>query len=347
MSIERRALLPALAAGVLAATAVVGSGTAAADTAAAATCEWTAQGLPTPPGTVYSWVRASDGRGRFAGDVTGPDFGTHPAVWRDGRVTDLGTPFGLSASARDVDRHGDVVGSASDPTRNGADRAFLYTGGRYVPLAEPAGVMSSVATGLDGKGTIVGWAYTSDYRAIGLVWSLRRPDQVAVIPSGGVSLQVNGITDSGVVVGMTGTPTVDEAAVTWTPRTGIRRLPVDPDVQTSIAVAGAGRYIVGSWYAPSDGQSRGIVWVDGQPQPLQLLPTINLPTAVNADGLSASDGFGTAIVWPTPTSAPVALPPLGAVDAFAGAYAVTDDGRVAGSSRDAANVVTATVWTCH
>jgi uncharacterized membrane protein len=347
MNMERRVLLPALAAGILAATAVVGGGTAAADTAGAVTCEWTAQGLPTPPGTVYSLVRASDGRGRFAGDVTGPDFSTHPAVWRDGRVTDLGAPFGgRYASVRDVDRHGDVVGSASDPTRDGADRAFLYTGGRYVRLAEPAGVMSSIATGLDGKGTIVGWAYTSDYRAMGLVWSLRRPDQVAVIPSGGVPLQVNGITDSGVVVGTTGTPTVDDAAVTWTPRTGIRRLPVDPDVQTSAAVAGAGRYIAGYWYAPSDGQSRGIIWVDGQPQPLQLLPTMDQPTAVNAHGMSAGSGFGTATVWPTPTSAPVVLPPLGA-DLGSGAYAVTDDGRVAGWSRDAANVVTATVWTCH
>lgn len=73
-----------------------------------------------------------------------------------------------------------------------------------MPLAEPAGVRSSAATGVSDAGTVVGWATTTDSRTVGLVWSVCRPGTITVVRSGR-PLRLSGITDRGVAVGSAGT----------------------------------------------------------------------------------------------------------------------------------------------
>jgi hypothetical protein len=333
-----------LAAGV-AAVLLTGAGTAVADPGQArpGACGWTAGALPTPAGTTRSQVHATDGKGRFAGEVSDDGFRTRPALWRNGRYVELGAPFGSDgATAADVGRHGDVVGSGPDPARGGESRAFLWTGGRYVPLAEPAGVQSSAATGVSDAGTVVGWAAT-DSGTVGLVWSVRRPGTVTVVRSDR-PLRLSGITDRGVAFGSAGTETVDGTAVTWTPRTGLRPLAVPAGVQESAVTGGAGRYFTGWWFSPDAGSSQNTVWVAGRPRPLA---GPDGATAVNAHGRLAGGAFGTAYTWRSPSAQPVALPALGGPDANAGATAVTDDGRVAGWSSDGTSRAVATVWTCR
>lgn len=63
-------------------------------------------------------------------------------------------------------------------------------------------------------------------------------------------------------------------------------------------------------------------------------------------GTSYPDHSFRAVVWTTPTSAPVELPTLQGYLDYASANAVTDDGRVAGESITAAGGELATVWTC-
>lgn len=340
MHIRRGAVLGAGVTALL----LTGAGTAPAEPgpAQAGACGWTAAALPAPAGATRSQVHATDGTGRFAGEVSDDGFRTRPALWQNGRYVEMGAPFGSDgATAADVDRHGDVVGSGPDPARGGESRAFLWTGGRYVTLAEPAGVQSSTASGVSDAGTVVGWATTTDARTVGLVWSVRRPGTVKVIRSGD-PLRLSGITDRGVAFGSAGTG--DGTAVTWTPRTGVRPLAVPAGTLASTVTAGAGRYFTGWWFSPDAGSSQNTVWVAGRPRPLAGPDSA---VAVNARGMLAGGAFGTAYAWSSPSAQPVALPALGGPDGSAGATAVTDDGRVAGWSRDGTGQVAGTVWTCR
>jgi probable HAF family extracellular repeat protein len=106
---------------------------------------------------------AGDAVGSASPGATGP---FHAVLFSAGQVTDLGTLGGAYSEALAINAKGDIVGWS---TTRGTDyeviarRAFLYRDGRMISLSQRldpltgAGWKLNVATGINGKGQIVGW----------------------------------------------------------------------------------------------------------------------------------------------------------------------------------------------
>lgn len=320
-----------LVAGLLGALVAAGGGTAVA-----APCTWTASTLPSRPGENFSGVAGTDGGTRFVGWGYGGTSVSHGLLWDSSGVTDLGAPFGgLSSSAVDVNRSGDVVGSAEDASRSGARRAWLRHGGQTVALAEPRGTVESTVAGITDAGLAAGTTYDRAGRGTGVLW--RGTRIVATVRPAGASVAFTGIANSGLVSG-TRTAAGTTVPIGWTRAGGVRRLPAAPD-GTTVTSDAAGRLVAGSW---TDGVvDHPLLWTDCR---LRSLAGEGRPAAVNAGGRVVGTVYGTldeqAVLWATPTSAPVVLP-----GTYAQANAVTDDGRAAGISFTGLSELP-TVWTC-
>jgi probable HAF family extracellular repeat protein len=72
-------------------------------------------------------------------------------------IIDLGTLGGSSSGANGINDSGQVVGWAY-PAGNGAEHAFLYSGGAMSDLGTLGGTISG-ASGINDSGQVVGYAY--------------------------------------------------------------------------------------------------------------------------------------------------------------------------------------------
>lgn len=340
-----RALAPVvvtagLTAGTLLAT---GSSAGAAPAAAAAPgCGWTVHALPTLPGGGRGEVLGTDGGLTWVGSATDANLVQHAALWRNGRIVDLGVPLGGDSVAKDVNRLSISVGSSA--ATDGRAHAEMWVGSHPVQLAEPAGALDSTATGINDAGLVVGWATMPDFLGHPVVWSAIHPGAPRDLGSpAGMSTFLNGVSETGTLVG-TRTDFITQDAVTGTVLTGLHVLPGTVPGALTSATAAAGRYIVGS-QAVLDDQSRSgaLRWTRGRPH---LLPSADVSqvTAVNSAGLLAGNDFGTGgVVWQDGQE--IALPSLVA-GRFTAASAVAEDGTVGGASSAANGTVTAALWAC-
>jgi probable HAF family extracellular repeat protein len=101
-------------------------------------------------------------RGQVVGSSGAADGLAHAFLWEDGRMTDLGGPFGgppgyAGARAVAVNEHGDVVGTSTDDGPDGTvvTRGLLWKDGRTIDLGNLGGTGTAPAA-INDNGQIVG-----------------------------------------------------------------------------------------------------------------------------------------------------------------------------------------------
>ncbi|GID29829.1 hypothetical protein [Paractinoplanes brasiliensis] len=142
---------------------------------------------------------AMNDSGQVVGQFETADRALHPFRWERGRMTDLGvleTGPDERGMARDINAHGDVVGSSD---RGGLQRAVLWRRGHIVDLGD-LGSGSSYASAINDRGQIVGTSWTADGEPRGFIWQHGRMRDLGV---GGFTQPLD-INNKGQVVGWSG-----------------------------------------------------------------------------------------------------------------------------------------------
>jgi probable HAF family extracellular repeat protein len=115
-------------------------------------------GVMTDLGTLgghFSSATAINNVGQVVGYATTSSGDSHAFLFQGSTMTDLGTLGGSSSQANAINNYGQIVGSAA--LANGQTRAFVYYHGAMTDLgALGAGAQSSVATGINNNGEIIG-----------------------------------------------------------------------------------------------------------------------------------------------------------------------------------------------
>jgi len=327
----RRRIYLATAVAALFASSVPAVQTASAATAgvgaAAATCTYTVSPLPLPPGWVSGFPSHGDGFNLLTG--AGEDAGrtTRPLLWRRGKVSTLPSPGGVAAAGADVNSDGVVVANTW-PTEITSPVPFIVKGGRAIPLAVPPSAGTTIGFSINGTGLIVGYSLIGD-SFHGIAWSADRPNRFIDLGDGDGTLFLNGLTESGVFVGLTQNANGDTRAVRGTLKTGLSTIPGTDPAQSSQAFGAAGRYVVGSGALPGTSSTGGLLWRDNTPV---ALPMALRAQAVNSRGLVAGfDGSPqSATAWQNGTSWTLPAPATDAADFGTTATEVAEDGRVFG-----------------
>ena len=110
--------------------------------------------------TGYSWALDIDNLGRVVGEY-GSIETPRAFLWVDGKLTDLGTLGGPTASAAAIGPDGKIVGQST--TATGANRAFMWQNGVMTGLGTLAGGTSGAA-GISGLSHVVGLSQAPEAR---------------------------------------------------------------------------------------------------------------------------------------------------------------------------------------
>ncbi len=120
------------------------------------------QVLPSPTHALQTWPTAINNAGEAVGNAFITTNGSilsatlsHPLLFKDGTLIDLGTLGGSSGNATAINDRGEIVGWA-DTANNASGHAFLYRNGKMIDLGTLPGDASSNASGINSAGQIVG-----------------------------------------------------------------------------------------------------------------------------------------------------------------------------------------------
>jgi probable HAF family extracellular repeat protein len=156
----------------------------------------------TMPGAVGTFARGINNRGEVTGEliISRPFGGTafHPFIWRDGVMSDLGSPLGSTfMSVGGINDRGDIV--ATDTASGSVP--FLWKDGVWTRLAFGNGGASSVNKFDDMAGT-----YLPPGGQFPRAFALANGSFTDVGTLGGTSAVAHAINDHGAVVGSASTP---------------------------------------------------------------------------------------------------------------------------------------------
>jgi probable HAF family extracellular repeat protein len=210
---------------------------------------WNGHGLrilpALPPEGNVSFAQAINSSGDVAGYSTynyPPMLNTHPVVWVQGKIHDLGTlPGSNDAQAMGINDHGEVVGfSVPD--------AFLWTEQHGMQdLGTLPGGSESQALGINNRGQVVGISNAADGNTHGFVWTKSTGMQVLPSLPDGFSSSANGLNDRGSIVGGSSAGYANNFAVLWNQDGKAVNLGVLPGQGWSTAFAANDRSEVVGW----------------------------------------------------------------------------------------------------
>ncbi|WP_169809273.1 hypothetical protein [Actinomadura chibensis] len=259
----------------------------------------------------------------------------HAALWRDGRVIDLGVlPGGLFSVATDLNDRDEVVGFSMTP---GGTHAFLWKDGRMRDLGTLPGGGDSYAEGINNVGDVVGNSTVPGGNARhAFRWHAGR--MIDLDPAGQASF-ARDITDDGWIVGHRYLPEdpMNGRATAWRHDVPVTLVPDAP----SYPAAANERHRV----ALNDSGGHASIWRRGVLVPLASPPgEFAQVHAIN--NLDQVAGFidAEAVVWRR--GGPVSLPRLPG-GGSAAAYGINDRGQLVGASAtspDGSNLH-AVLWT--
>lgn len=215
------------------------------------------------------------------GHVVGTRGSGEAFLWRDGRVSGLGT-----FTPTDVNNRDEVVGYRSDEA---GTRAVLWRRGHLVELATPLGGLS-YASAVNDRGVVAGWTNTgADAPSRASSWR----DGVPTPLGGDYSLAFD-VNDRGQVVGSVAG--LDRIAVRWWRGTETR-LSTEPTEAVAINRFGT---VAGVHFGPWG--TAGFVWQQGRFTQLPVPPGDGLfaftqPAGINGRGQVVGSSSAGAFVW--------------------------------------------------
>jgi probable HAF family extracellular repeat protein len=113
------------------------------------------------PALAPSSAAAVNQLGVAVGQSEGPDFFTHAVSFANGKVQDLGTLGGFNSSANAINDKGQIVGTSDTSANDGTQHAFVSSSKGLIDIGTLNGTGSSVASGINDFGMIVGQSSTT------------------------------------------------------------------------------------------------------------------------------------------------------------------------------------------
>ncbi len=231
-------------------------------------------------------------RGEVVGDSTRRDGSTHGFLWRDGKMTDLGTLPGANfSSAQDVNDHGMIVGAAG--VSGGQRSAVVWTDGKPRSLGTLAGGGVSIGLAINNAGVVVGISQSSEGNRA-FVWRDGEMRSLGVLPGGGFSL-ARDVNEKGVIVGQSQAADGSVHATRW--RNG-RIEDLGQITTASGAAASSVAYAIGPdgltvGYGTTDGGALGAVWTGVDPRPVASLTGYTVAELLGLNGFRQAVGDAT------------------------------------------------------
>jgi probable HAF family extracellular repeat protein len=125
-----------------------------------------------------------------------PVYVVHAFLWKDGQMTDLGTPGGQTSYATDINQLGQVA--AFVDTASGPPQAGIWDQGRWTVLGGLAAGDQTEPVAINDVGQVLG---TDDAMLLPLLWTGEQPTNLATTTCPGLRWMVMDLNDSGSILG--------------------------------------------------------------------------------------------------------------------------------------------------
>lgn len=168
----------------------------------------TQRGLPP-----FSTARDINKAGELVGGYVTPTNGFHAYRWRDGTVTDLGSPPSDVSEAMAVNAHGQAAGRGNGP--EGYMRAYFWSNRQMTDVGTLGGQYSQAAA-LNNRGEVVGQSGRADGRLHAFRWRYGVMTDLGVLYDGGMGgSTATDVNTRGLIVGSSAVSYSEAHAVLW------------------------------------------------------------------------------------------------------------------------------------